>query len=221
MQWKQRTTIYTRLMTAFLCVALLAACGTKPLPNPNGGAAAPVEHQTWAEAPAMAIDQNKSYKAVIKTSKGEFTMELFASKAPLAVNNFVFLAKEKYYDGVTFHRIIQSFVIQTGDPLGDGTGGPGYSFKDELNTGLKYEVGTVAMANSGRDTNGSQFFICTGPDAVTILNGNPNYTIFGKIVSGMEVVQDIAATPVRADYRGELSSPIEKVTIDSIEIIES
>lgn len=175
----------------------------------------------YAHAPEMTIDITKKYQAVIHTNKGDFTIELFAESAPNTVNNFIFLAKDGFYDHLVFHRIIKSFVIQTGDPKGDGTGGPGYQFKDELSTQYKYEPGIVAMANAGSNTNGSQFFICTGEDS-TALNNMPNYTIFGKIVSGMETVQKIAATKVtEAPRTRELSYPVEQVIITSIEINEN
>lgn len=167
----------------------------------------------------MSINTSKTYKAEFKTSKGSFTVELFAKDAPKAVNNFVFLAKEHFYDGVVFHRIIESFMIQTGDPKGNGTGGPGYKFAHEP-TKYKYDKGIVAMANSGADTNGSQFFIVTG-DA-SHLNAQPNYTVFGKVIEGMDsTVMSIAKTPVKTNpLNGSAETPTEKVTIDSIQIIE-
>ncbi|MED5017998.1 peptidylprolyl isomerase [Paenibacillus chibensis] len=179
---------------------------------------AKTETKSWTSPPAMQIDTNKTYVATFKTSKGSFTIQLFAKDAPKTVNNFVFLSKEGFYNGVTFHRIIETFMIQTGDPTGTGAGGPGYAFEDEK-TSYKYEPGIVAMANAGENTNGSQFFICTGADS-EFLNQQPNYTIFGKVTEGMDIVQKIAATPVEADARGELSKPTEKVTIDSIDIKE-
>ncbi|GAA3403997.1 peptidylprolyl isomerase [Paenibacillus hodogayensis] len=174
---------------------------------------------SYPEYPAMKIDTGKSYEAEVKTNKGDFTIELFAKDAPKTVNSFAFLANDNFYDGVVFHRILQSFVIQTGDPTGTGRGGPGYTFADELNNGHKYEVGTVAMANAGPNTNGSQFFICTGDDC-TQLNRAPNYTIFGKVSKGMDVVTAIAATPVQANDYGDLSQPKEEVKIESIKIVE-
>lgn len=174
----------------------------------------------YASPPEMTIDAAKSYKAVVHTNKGDFTMELFAQSAPVTVNNFVFLSKERYYDDVVFHRIIESFMVQTGDPTGTGMGGPGYKFKDELNSPHKYEPGIVAMANAGPDTNGSQFFICTGKDS-EYLNRMPNYTIFGKVTEGMDTVMKIASTPVAAHNKiDERSVPTERVVIASIDIIE-
>jgi len=169
----------------------------------------------------MEIDTSKTYKAHVTTSKGKFTIELFAKDAPITVNNFVFLSKQGFYNGVTFHRIIEDFMIQTGDPTGTGGGGPGYTIKDELGSKHSYEPGTVAMANAGANTNtgGSQFFICTTEKSSEILNPQPYYSIFGKIVEGMDTVLNIAATPVEM-ASGEMSKPTEKVTINSIEIEE-
>ncbi|MBD2862979.1 peptidylprolyl isomerase [Paenibacillus oceani] len=167
--------------------------------------------------PAMTIDQEQTYEATITTTKGSFKVELFAKDAPKTVNNFVFLAKDGFYDNVLFHRIVQSFVIQTGDPTGTGRGGPGYEFEDELDNGHKYEIGTVAMANAGEDTNGSQFFVCSGANCDN-LNKNPNYSIFGKVSEGMEVVTAIAATPVELSEYGEPTKPTEEVRIEKIEI---
>jgi cyclophilin family peptidyl-prolyl cis-trans isomerase len=200
-----------------------ATATTTPTATPSASAAPTAADKVakkWSKAPDMMIDPTKSYEAEITTSKGAFKVQLFAKEAPKTVNNFVFLAKEGFYDNIMFHRIIQSFMIQTGDPLGNGTGGPGYSFEDELKTPYKYEPGILAMANSGPNTNGSQFFICTGKDAAS-LNSAPNYTIFGKVIEGMDNVGKIAATPVKSNpYGGEPSLPTEKVTITSISITE-
>ncbi|WP_334074484.1 MULTISPECIES: peptidylprolyl isomerase [Paenibacillus] len=172
---------------------------------------------SWDNPPEMEIDTKKSYEAEFTTSKGNFKIELFAKDAPKTVNNFVFLARQGFYNDVIFHRIIQSFMIQTGDPEGTGAGGPGYQFEDEK-TNYAYEPGIVAMANAGPNTNGSQFFICTGDDSRTL---KPDYTIFGKVTEGMDVVNKIAATPVEANpYTGEPSSPTETVTITEIKIVE-
>ncbi|MEJ8546070.1 peptidylprolyl isomerase [Brevibacillus borstelensis] len=183
--------------------------------------AQPAPPGKYKEYPAMSIDTSKKYTAKVSTSMGDFTVELFAKDAPKTVNNFVFLAKDKFYDNLTFHRVIKDFMIQTGDPKGDGTGGPGYNFEDELNNGHKYEEGIVAMANAGRNTNGSQFFIGTGKD-VEGLNNSPDYTIFGKVVSGMDVVHKIAAVKVKANpvIPNEQSVPEQPVTIKTITIEE-
>lgn len=169
----------------------------------------------YGQAPQMQIDKNKNYTAVLKTSKGDITIELNAAKTPVTVNNFVFLAKGHFYDDTIFHRVINGFMIQGGDPNGDGTGGPGYRFDDEPFTG-EYKRGTVAMANAGPDTNGSQFFIMhqDGPMLPK------NYVIFGQVVSGLEAVDKIAEAPVKESSRGENSVPLEPVTIEAIEIVE-
>lgn len=174
----------------------------------------------WQKAPAMQIDTEKSYTAVLKTSKGEIEIELFAKESPLTVNNFVFLAKEGFYDGVPFHRVIQTFMIQTGDPTGTGTGGPGYRFPDELPPLSSYEKGMVAMANAGPNTNGSQFFICSGSQSRN-LDAYPNYTQFGRVKKGLEVVDALAATQVTRAPHGEMSRPVERIQIDSVEIREA
>ncbi|MFC0214722.1 peptidylprolyl isomerase [Paenibacillus chartarius] len=226
-----------KLLAAALTVSLmLAGCGNKPAADgttagtgsantgsANAGsssapAAEPAKKKSWDAPPEMQIDQNKTYEAELKTTKGDFTIQLFAKDAPKTVNNFVFLSKQGFYDGVIFHRIIKPFMIQTGDPEGTGRGGPGYKFEDEK-TSYQYEPGIVAMANAGKNTNGSQFFICTG-DSCKNLNAKPDYTIFGKVVKGMENVLKIAETPVKVGPSGELSAPTEKVTINSVKITE-
>ncbi len=140
----------------------------------------------YSAPPPMQIETNRTYHAVIKTNKGDIHLQLNPAEAPLTVNNFVALARDGYYDGVTFHRVVPHFVIQGGDPTGSGSGGPGYKFQDEAVT-RAYKAGTVAMANAGPNTNGSQFFICLEDQAGL----PPNYTIFGDTVAGMDVVRNI------------------------------
>jgi cyclophilin family peptidyl-prolyl cis-trans isomerase len=167
----------------------------------------------------LAIDENKRYAATLTTNKGTFEVELLPKDAPQTVNNFVSLAREGFYDGTRFHRIVKGFVVQGGDPTGTGSGGPGYRFGDELpKGGLDYERGTLAMANAGPNTNGSQFFVC-----LTDLRGRlpKNYSIFGRVTSGMDAVDAIAATPTQRGGGGEQSSPTEPVTLESVEISES
>ncbi|MGF7048455.1 cyclophilin family peptidyl-prolyl cis-trans isomerase/predicted small lipoprotein YifL [Paenibacillus sp. DS2015] len=210
--------IFLSLIMVMSVVLLLAACGknetaaeeqvTEPTEQTGQTTPAPM---SWDKPPAMEIDINKTYQAEVTTSKGTFTIDLYAKDAPLTVNNFVFLAKQGFYEGILFHRIMESFMIQTGDPNGNGSGGPGYSFEDEKPK-HEYEPGIVAMANAGANTNGSQFFICTGADSTGL---QPNYNVFGKISTGMDVVMNIAATPVES---GEV--PLEKVTINDIKITE-
>src|SRR5207248_11103528 len=144
----------------------------------------------FQSAPPRCIDLAKNYTATLKTSECTMTIALDARKAPTTVNNFVVLARFHFYDGLTFHRVVRDFVIQGGDPSGDGTGGPGYTFKDELPGRGEYKIGSVAMANSGPDSNGSQFFIITGQQGVQL---PPNYSLFGEVTSGLDVAQRIEA----------------------------
>ena len=170
----------------------------------------------WPNPPQMAIDQSKKYQATIKTDLGDIIVQLFPEDAPLAVNNFVFLSGQGFYDGVKFHRIVEGFVIQSGDPTGTGSGGPGYRFADEQ-VSRDYITGTVAMANAGPDTNGSQFFI-----TLSDLSGKlpKNYTIFGLVTSGFDVVEKIGDMQVTQSPGGERSMPVTNVNINSV-IIET
>jgi len=151
-------------------------------------AAVPGESKQYDAPPPMTIDMNKKYFATVEMEKGgEFMIELYADKAPISVNSFVFLAREGFFDGVTFHRVLEGFMAQSGDPTGSGMGGPGYQFANEDSDLTFDKAGVVAMANAGRDTNGSQFFITFGP--AEFLNGS--YTIFGQVIDGMDVVNGI------------------------------
>ena len=142
----------------------------------------------WNAPPPMQIDTKKKYRAKIETLRGTILLELYPEFAPQTVNNFVFLANEAYYNGVTFHRVIDDFVIQGGDPTGTGRGGPGYKFGDEVaDNPLRHEAGSISMANAGPGTNGSQFFIAHSPQPH--LDGR--HTVFGKVVDGMDVVYAI------------------------------
>ncbi len=170
--------------------------------------------KTFDQPPAMQIDQNKKYSAVLKTTAGDITIELNAKTTPITVNNFVFLAKNNFYDNTIFHRVIKGFMIQGGDPKGDGTGGPGYRFADESITG-DYTRGTVAMANAGPNTNGSQFFIMHAD-----YNLPKNYVIFGKVTSGIDVVDKIANAPVQMSPSGEDSQPVTPIKITAVEVKE-
>jgi cyclophilin family peptidyl-prolyl cis-trans isomerase len=168
--------------------------------------------QRYSAPPAMQIDPNKQYQAVFHTERGDFTVELFAKQAPVTVNNFVFLARQGFYDGTTFHRVIRGFMAQGGDPTGTGRGGPGYQFADEPGAlALRHEgAGILSMANAGRDTNGSQFFITFGP--TPHLNGK--HGVFGRVVSGMDAVNSLRERdPDRDRQPGD--------AINSIEIRES
>jgi cyclophilin family peptidyl-prolyl cis-trans isomerase len=165
----------------------------------------------YDSAPELTIDLAKNYSAVIHTTAGDISVDLFASNAPQTVNNFAFLANDGFYDDVIFHRTIKGFMIQGGDPTGSGRGGPGYRFRDEFHDKTSYNRGTLAMANAGPNTNGSQFFIMHAD------YGLPNaYTIFGEVTDGMDVVDAIAEAPVGAQDR-----PNDPVTITGIDIAEA
>ncbi len=171
------------------------------------------KRRTYAEPPAMKVDINKKYVASFETNKGNFEVKLFVKDAPKTVNNFVFLSRDGFYDGLTFHRVVKDFMIQGGDPSGDGTGGPGYEFENE-NLDVDYEVGIVAMANSGPDTNGSQFFIMTSDYSDGKLPAE--YSVFGEVIKGLEIVMKIGE--VETD---ESERPISPVIIEKISILES
>ena len=144
-------------------------------------------HKQWKSAPEMTIDVTKKYIATMSTSKGEVVLELDPSAAPKTVNNFVFLAKEGYYDNITFHRVIANFMAQGGDPTGTGTGGPGYKFEDECkNNPLIHDAGVISMANAGPNTNGSQVFLVHNRQGTSHLDGK--HTVFGKSMDGMDVI---------------------------------
>jgi cyclophilin family peptidyl-prolyl cis-trans isomerase len=162
----------------------------------------------YDSAPDLDIDLSKSYTATLDTSHGEIVIEFDPERSPRTVNNFVFLANEGFYDGVIFHRVIENFMIQGGDPTGTGRGGPGYKFRDEIEGPGEYSRGTVAMANAGPNTNGSQFFIMHKD------TGLPHsYTIFGKVTSGMDAVDSIATADTDSSDRPRDEVLINKVTI--------
>jgi peptidylprolyl isomerase len=185
------------LIVALIVTIWLATSAQKPAVNTPAGSTPAATSQSsaatsapkqYASAPPMSIVPSKQYTATVKMAKGgEFVIQLYANKAPITVNSFVFLARQNFFDGVTFHRVLEGFMAQGGDPTGTGMGGPGYKFVNE-DSDLKFDkAGVVAMANAGRNTNGSQFFITFGP--ATSLNGG--YTIFGQVTSGMDVVNAI------------------------------
>ena len=183
---------------------------TENLPGPDG----PGERRTPFDAPPpMGIDVEKTYTAEMVTSLGTMTIHLDPIRAPETVNNFVFLARWRYYDGIVFHRVIKGFMIQGGDPEGSGSGGPGYRFKDELPAPGRYELGSLAMANAGPNTNGSQFFVITGASGVRL---PPSYSLFGKAVSGFEVAQAIEQVAT-----GPGDRPLTDVVIESVTITEA
>jgi cyclophilin family peptidyl-prolyl cis-trans isomerase len=166
--------------------------------------------QQYSSPPEMVVDPAKRYTATIETTAGTMVADLFADDAPKTVNNFVFLAREGFYNDVIFHRVIEGFMIQGGDPTGTGRGGPGYQFADEP-VKRQYTRGTLAMANAGPNTNGSQFFIMHADYPLP-----PNYTIFGKLTSGEDVVDKIATAATGAQDR-----PTEPVSIESVEVNEA
>jgi peptidyl-prolyl cis-trans isomerase B (cyclophilin B) len=156
----------------------------------------------WKKPPPLAIDRKKNYLARISTPRGEIVLQLFPQHAPQTVNNFVFLARENFYDGLTFHRVIANFMIQGGDPSGSGSGGPGYRFADETSINpLEHETGVISMANAGPNTNGSQFFITHSPQPH--LNGR--HTVFGKVLQGQDVVDAIKQGDMMVSVRIEES----------------
>jgi cyclophilin family peptidyl-prolyl cis-trans isomerase len=183
-----------------MSVELPAADGSSP------------QRRSFKAEPPTVIDPAKRYTATMVTTKGTMTIALDPQAAPRTVNSFVFLARYHYFDGIVFHRVIPGFVLQGGDPTGTGTGGPGYKFADELPAAGRYELGSLAMANAGPDTNGSQFFIISGGDGMRL---PPSYSLFGKVVAGLDVVAAIDAV---GSGSGKTK---EKVTIESVTIAEA
>ena len=157
----------------------------------------------------MSLDPALRYTATLDTSCGAINLDLHAERSPLAVNNFVFLAQQGYYDNCPVHRVVPGFVVQAGDPTGTGRGGPGYRFADELSGRGQYREGTLAMANAGPNTNGSQFFIC-----LASVNLPHAYTIFGQVTAGMDVVHAFAALPLRGE-RPKGDAAIRSVAIST------
>lgn len=187
-----------------------AAEPTSAVPTAGGAMPTLIGTKTYSSAPPFLIDVTKTYLATVKMAKGgEFVIRLFPDKAPITVNSFVFLARQGYFDGTTFHRVLQDFMAQGGDPIGTGAGGPGYQFVNEDSDLTFDKAGVVAMANSGRDTNGSQFFITFSDQSY--LNGG--YTIFGQVISGMDVVNAITLRDPdkHPDFQGDV---IESITIE-------
>ena len=174
------------------------------------------QQQEFTAYPPTCIDVTKTYTAEIVTNLGALTVELYADKAPITVNNFVTLARYKYFDGITCHRIIPGFVAQCGDPTGTGSGGPGYEFADELPEAGEYQIGSLAMANAGPDTNGSQFFIITGESGTTL---PPDYTLFGMVTEGLDTT--VPALDAAGNPENNGVPPLEEVVIESVTITES
>jgi len=200
------------LMLATACgsatTGIVAAPPTAPLEAEKGEAAL-----QWSAPPTMEIEPSRSYEAIFMTEIGDFRVRLFPDQAPVTVNNFVFLAKQGYYDNTTFHRVLPGFMAQGGDPTGTGAGGPGYTFEDEFDPELQFDrAGLLAMANRGPNTNGGQFFITYAP--TPHLNGL--HTIFGEVVEGAEVLSSLKPRDPLAnpDYRGDGLVSIEIIEID-------
>jgi cyclophilin family peptidyl-prolyl cis-trans isomerase len=178
-------------------------------PGPLAAIAPADRNNNYSEPPAMTIDTNKNYEAVIRTEKGDMRLQLYAKDSPLTVNNFIFLARQGYYDGTVFHRVIAGFMAQGGDPTGTGSGGPGYAFADELDNGLTFDqAGVLAMANRGPNTNGSQFFITFVPRPD--LNGG--YTIFGELTEGQDVLNSLTKVDPQ-NPTGVTGDKIERIAI--------
>jgi peptidylprolyl isomerase len=177
-----------------------------PFPALDGSAP---KQQEFKESPEMGIDPSKRYTATMDTSLGTIVIALDAINAPKTVNNFVFLASHHYYDGVIFHRIINGFMCQGGDPTGTGRGGPGYRFDDEP-VKQRYQIGSVAMANAGKNTNGSQFFLISGQSGVQL---PPQYNHFGQIVKGLDVLEQMQSVETDRSDRPRQDVVINSVTI--------
>lgn len=199
------------------CGGTSADCSRKWLPERGS------RGEQFTSPPKMIINTSCSYSATLNTSKGRIAIKLAPKRAPVAVNNLVFLATHKFYTRILFHRVLEGFMVQTGDPQGTGAGGPGYGFKVE-NSGSTYSAGTVAMANAGAGTNGSQFFICDGGTGCAGLdaswqNGNTGYTILGRVTAGMSVVHALATVPVTAQTgSSERSRPVKPIYLESVRI---
>jgi cyclophilin family peptidyl-prolyl cis-trans isomerase len=216
------------LLAAVLLLLFIAACGpaqppaTGPTAEPALQATTPAQlppapavsnGQQWSSPPPLTIDPNRVYRATFRTEKGDIVTELFANRAPVTVNNLVFLAREGFYDNTTFHRVLDDFMAQGGDPTGTGMGGPGYRFEDEIIANLTFdEPGLLAMANSGPATNGSQFFITMAP--TPWLDGR--HTIFGKVIEGMDVLDSLTRRDPQQDP-GLAADVLQTVIIEEVE----
>jgi cyclophilin family peptidyl-prolyl cis-trans isomerase len=189
--------------------------GTTECPPVDG---ASTQTQDYDDSFALCIDPTKTYTAVVTTNMGTYSAVLDATKAPGAVNNFVSLARNKYFDGTTCHRAIPGFMVQCGDPTATGSGGPGYKFADEFPAAGEYKIGSLAMANSGANTNGSQFFVITGDQGVSL---PPNYTLFGQVTDGLDSTVASLDAAGNDDPSSNGVPPLTEITIESITITES
>jgi cyclophilin family peptidyl-prolyl cis-trans isomerase len=189
--------------------------GTTECPPAEGAA---TQTQDFDDSFALCIDPTKTYTAVVTTNMGTYSAVLDATKAPGAVNNFVSLARNKYFDGTTCHRAIPGFMVQCGDPTATGSGGPGYKFADEFPAAGEYKIGSLAMANSGANTNGSQFFVITGDQGVSL---PPNYTLFGQVTDGLDSTVAALDAAGNDDPSSNGVPPLTEIKIESITITES
>ena len=192
--------------------AIAGATTATPRPTtPNSATGIGGVRKQYSAPPPVTIDTSAEYIASFRTNEGNFRVQLLPVQAPVTVNNFVFLAQEGFYDGLTFHRVIENFMVQGGDPTGNGAGGPGYHFQDEISPALVFDApGKLAMANAGPNTNGSQFFITTVP--TPHLNGG--HTIFGEIIDGHEVVDQISMVTTDRSNR-----PLRSVVIERVDVV--
>ena len=189
--------------------------GDTPCPATDGSSPRTI---TFAKAPPSCIDATKTYTAEVTTNKGAYKIELNAGAAPVTVNNFVVLARYHYFDNTICHRVIPAFAAQCGDPTGTGSGGPGYSFADELPATGSYKVGSIAMANSGKDTNGSQFFIITGDNGVAL---SANYSLFGQVTDGLDTTVKALDALGNPDQAANGVPPLEQIIVQSVTITEA
>lgn len=189
--------------------------GTNECPPADGSAQ---QQREFTDAHQLCIDPSKSYTATFDTTQGSFTVRLLADTAPGTVNNFVSLARWKYFDGTTCHRVIENFVVQCGDPTATGTGGPGYSFADELPGNGEYKIGSLAMANSGPNTNGSQFFIITGDNGASL---PPSYSLFGEVVEGLDTAVAAMGALFNPDPAANGVPPAGEIRLNSVTISEA
>jgi len=206
---------------ALALLLVLAGCGGRS-PQDVYNNRSPAGQKQWDKPPEMVIDPARRYTATMETSLGTLKFELFADEVPQTVNNFVFLAREGFYDGVTFHRIIKDFMIQGGDPTGTGTGGPGYTIPDEYPVTRSYTRGTLAMARTSEPNSaGSQFFICTGPTCGE-LDQQPVYVIFGQLIEGDDVLTQLESVEVRQgnSFDPVPSTPVNPPVIRKVTIAE-
>ncbi len=196
-------------------IAGAALTGETPCPAADGSSA---RTTTFAEPPPNCIDAAKTYTAVVTTNKGAFTIDLQPDLAPLTVNNFVVLARYHYFDSTICHRAIPGFAVQCGDPTGTGSGGPGYEFADELPAAGSYKVGSIAMANSGANTNGSQFFVITGDRGAAL---PPSYTLFGEVTDGLDTTVPTLDALGNIDQAANGVPPLEQIIVETVAITET